>query len=306
MQTNNKIILKSLVTVLLVFFYFTRTASAQFPVSGEGFDLSGMWAAVLHEDFYDRIPGPELGEYTGIPINEAARQKAETWDASILSQPERQAQPHPAQYSFRGPFPNLRIDRIMEPITGRIIGYRTEGTYGNADRTIWLDGRDHPDELIGLHKWNGFSTGEWQNGVLVVTTTHMKYGVYQRNGVPASPYGRMTEFWFLNGDYLTMVSSIEDPIYLEEPMVRSQTWVRNPAQILNPPELFEPVEEVAKEPGWVPHWPLGTKHTELAERLGVAVEATTGGSATLYPEYRETLRQMREEFDRNQAVGAEE
>lgn len=306
MQTNIKITLKSLVILLLVFFSFSRTASAQFPVSGEGFDLSGMWAAILHEDFYDRIPGSGLGEYTGIPINAAARQKAEAWDASILSQPSRQAQPHPAQYSFRGPFPNLRIDRIMEPITGRIIGYRTEGTYGNADRTIWLDGRPHPDELIGYHAWNGFSTGEWQNGVLVVTTTHMKYGVYQRNGVPASPYGRMSEFWFLNGEYLTIVSSIEDPIYLEEPMVRSQTWVRNPPQILNPPELFEPVEEVAKEPGWVPHWPLGTKHTEMAERLGVAVDATTGGSVTLYPEYRETLRQMREEFDRSQTVGTEE
>ncbi|PCJ39413.1 MAG: hypothetical protein COA71_14205 [SAR86 cluster bacterium] len=129
----------------------------------------------------------------------------------------------------------------------------------------------------------------------------MKYGVYQRNGVPASPYGRMTEYWFRNGEYLTMVSYIEDPIYLEEPLVRSQTWVWNPPQTVGPRNQFEPVEEVAMGKGWVPHWPLGTEHADTADRLGVSVEATGGGSITLYPEYRETLLQIREEFDRNQA-----
>lgn len=137
----------------------------------------------------------------------------------------------------------------------------------------------------------------------------MKYGVYQRNGVPASPYAVMTEYWFLNDEFLTMVSHIEDPIYLDEPMVRSQTWLRNPAQVVGQGQQFEPVEELAMGPGWVPHWPLGTKHNESAIRLGVPVEAITGGGVTIYPEYRETLRQMRDEFDSMQAeeaVGAVE
>jgi len=288
--------------VVLLSVVFSASAWAQLPEVGEGFDISGVWAAIVHEDWYDRLPGGDLGDYMGIPINDAARQKAEAWDASILSQPERQAQPHPAQYSFRGPFPNLRIDLILEPVTDRVVGYQTNGAYGRADRTIWLDGRPHPSERYGLHTWDGFSTGVWVDGVLVVTTTHMKYGVYQRNGVPASPYGLMTEYWFRNGEYLTMVSHIEDPVYLEEPMVRSQTWVWNPPQVVGPRarDQFEPVEEVAMGKGWVPHWPLGTKHSDTADRLGVAIEATGGGSVTLYPEYRETIRQMREEFDRNQ------
>ena len=66
-------------------------------------DLSGEWGAIRQEDQPHRQPGPELGDYTGLPINAAARQKAETWDASTLSQPERQAQPHPAQYSLARP-----------------------------------------------------------------------------------------------------------------------------------------------------------------------------------------------------------
>lgn len=269
---------------------------------GIGFDISGMWAALVHEDWFDRSPGGGLGEYTGIPLNRAARQKAEAWDASILSQPERQAQPHPAQYSFRGPRPNLSIDRIFDPETDELVGYRTFGTFGSADRTIWLDGRPHPSERMGLHEWNGFSTGVWKDGMLIVTTTHMKYGVYQRNGVPASPYAVMTEYFFRNGEYLTMLSHIEDPIYLEEPMIRTQTWIWNPPQQDAVRQAFESVEEVAMEPGWVPHFPLGTKHPEMAERLGIAPEATGGGSITLYPEYRETIKQMRAEFDRTHAA----
>lgn len=145
-----------LVLALILNLNFIHPVSAQLPQSGSGFDISGMWAALVLEDWYDRLPGAGLGEYTGIPINAAARQKAEAWDASILSQPERQAQPHPAQYSFRGPFPNLRIDRILEPVTQRVIGYKTYGTFGSANRTIWLDGRAHPSERHGLHTWDFF------------------------------------------------------------------------------------------------------------------------------------------------------
>ena len=277
---------------------------AQSEPSGNGFDVAGMWAPILNEDWFHRIPGATLGDYTGIPINQAARQKAEAWDAQVLSQQERQMQPHPAQYSFRGPGPRLRIDPIIEPVTHQLLGYETNGTFGRADRTIWLDGRPHPSERHGLHQWNGFSTGIWHDNVLVVTTTHMKYGVYQRNGVPASPYARMTEYWFRNGEYLTMVSHIEDPIYLEEPFVRSQTWVWNPSQQVGPPRPFESVEEGEQPLGWVPHWPLGAQHPDLADQVGIAVEGTGGGSETLYPEYRERLQQMREEFDARQSAAA--
>ena len=68
--------------------------------AAQGFDISGMWAAIVLEDWNDRLPGPVLGEYFGIPINDAARQKAESWDASILSQPERQVTTTPGPILF--------------------------------------------------------------------------------------------------------------------------------------------------------------------------------------------------------------
>ena len=49
-------------------------------------DIAGEWAARVHEDQPHRAPGADLGDYSGIcMINEAARQKARSWDASVLS-----------------------------------------------------------------------------------------------------------------------------------------------------------------------------------------------------------------------------
>src|SRR5579871_5989035 len=75
-------------------------------------DISGEWSARIHEDQPHRIPGAELGDYTGLPINAAARQKATSWDASILSLPEQMAKPHPGMYFMRGPGPNMRINKV--------------------------------------------------------------------------------------------------------------------------------------------------------------------------------------------------
>ena len=35
-----------------------------------GTDLSGEWAPRFHEDQPERIPGPDIGDYLGLPIND--------------------------------------------------------------------------------------------------------------------------------------------------------------------------------------------------------------------------------------------
>ena len=40
-------------------------------------DFSGDWAPRFYEDQPERVPGPELGDYLGLPINAAARMRAE-------------------------------------------------------------------------------------------------------------------------------------------------------------------------------------------------------------------------------------
>src|ERR1041384_3780059 len=65
--------------------------------------LVGEWSPRYHEDQPERIPGPELGDYTGLPINEGARLAADTWNASRLTLPEHQCKGHLSPYLYHGP-----------------------------------------------------------------------------------------------------------------------------------------------------------------------------------------------------------
>jgi glyoxylase-like metal-dependent hydrolase (beta-lactamase superfamily II) len=251
-------------------------------------DLSGQWSARYHEDQEHRIPGPELGDYLGLPINEAGRLKADSWDASILSLREHQAKPHPSTYSLRGPA-NIRIMKVFDRVTQETIGYEIFGTFGQATRTIWLDGRPRPPSYAA-HTWAGFSTGRWSGDQLIVETTHLKVGWIQRNGVAHSDQTTMTEHFMRHGDVLTVVSIVNDPVYLEEPFVRSTNWVIDPRQDVTRTQ-FDVVDEVAPHPkGYVPHLLPGSpaaeaKKTEFADKKGLPRDAVRGGAATTRPEY---------------------
>jgi len=251
-------------------------------------DLSGQWSGRFHEDQEHRVPGPELGDYLGLPINDAARLKADSWDASILSLREHQAKPHPSTYSLRGPA-NIRISRVLDPVTQETVGWEIFGTFGQATRTIWTDGRPRPPSYAA-HTWAGFSLGRWVGDQLTVETTHLKVGWIQRNGVAHSDQTTMTEHVFRHGDLLTIVTVVKDPIYLEEPFVRSSNWVLDPRQDVVRTQ-FDVVDEVTtRKQGYVPHYLPGSagfegKKTEFAQRKGLPVNAVRGGAATTRPEY---------------------
>src|SRR5215813_5334701 len=83
-------------------------------------DFSGEWAPLYHEDSPERLPGPELGDYLELPINDAARLRADSYDADRISVvQEYQCRPHASDYALRG-LGNLRITRDIEPATQRL------------------------------------------------------------------------------------------------------------------------------------------------------------------------------------------
>src|ERR1700733_14390778 len=86
-------------------------------------DLSGTWNPQYQEDQAERIPGPELVDYLGIPINAQARQWALSWDPDRLGLPEHQCQVHTAAYIYRGPLA-LRIWEERDPQTQGLIAIR--------------------------------------------------------------------------------------------------------------------------------------------------------------------------------------
>jgi hypothetical protein len=253
-------------------------------------DFSGEWADMYHEDQLERIPGPSVGDYLGLPINEAARRRADTWQASLLTTMERQCIPHPASYAMWGPA-NLRISKEVDPVTQQLKAFIIYGTFGRATRTIWLDGRPHPPEWAP-HTWAGFSTGTWDGDMLTVKTTHIKAGYIRRNGIPTSDRVTVTEHYLKHDNILTVVYIREDPVYLTEPFIQTGGWILTPNQ-----QVFgqrcEPAVEIANRPkGWIPHFLPGTNDQikEFPELFGVPAEAARGGAETMYPDYKMKLR----------------
>ena len=254
-------------------------------------DLSGEWAPLFHEDQPERIPGPDIGDYLGLPINEAARLHGDSWDASILTLPEHQCKPHPADYSPRGPA-NLRIWREIDHDTQNLIAIHTHISWQQPERTIWMDGRPHPPEYAA-HTWQGFSTGKWDGDMLTVTTTHLKMGWIRRNGIPRSDKALLTEHWVRHDDVLTLVTVIQDPVYLTEPFVRTTNWRLDPRQIIAPYPCAA-VVEIERPQGIVPNHLPGTNNflREFAAKYNLPFEPTRGGAETMYPEYAAKVAAM--------------
>jgi glyoxylase-like metal-dependent hydrolase (beta-lactamase superfamily II) len=253
-----------------------RPASAQV-------DLSGMWAPIFHEDQIERVPGPDIGDYAGLPINDAARMRADSWMSSLLTLPEHQCKPHPSTYGFRG-VGNLRIAADVDRATQAIVKLNTHIQWQEQRREIWMDGRPHPPEYAP-HTWQGFSTGRWEGNVLVVTTTHLKAGWIRRNGLAISDRATMTERFIRHGNYLTHVYMIEDPTYLTEPLIKTNGFALtlNPAM---PPYPCHPAVEVPHEKGEVPHYLPGENPflDDYAKKNNLPPLLVRGGADTALPE----------------------
>jgi hypothetical protein len=123
--------------------------------------------------------------------------------------------------------------------------------------------------------------------MLKVTTTHLKEGWLRRNGLPRSDKATLIEYFIRNEDYLTLVTVVNDPVYLTEPLVRTSDWVLDPGLQLSPFSCI-PAIEIERPRGAVPHHLPGTNPflTEFATRHGLPLEAARGGAATMYPDYR--------------------
>jgi hypothetical protein len=180
-------------------------------------DLSGSWAARNHED----LEGMILGDYTGLPINDEARARADAWMLSYQAMPERQCIMYNSHYLVRGP-QSLQIGSDVDPVSGEVVAWRMSGAVDRPPRTIWMDGRPHPSPLA-RHTAAGFSTGRWLGDTLQVTTTHLTEGLITHNGVPISSQATIREYIVRHGDRLTIAMIVYDPVYLEEPYLRSRT-----------------------------------------------------------------------------------
>lgn len=250
-------------------------------------DFSGSWAW-LQQDW--RGVEPLLGDYTGLPINDAARLRGDTYSPDTFTVPEHQCMTHPVDYVFL--LANMRVWADDDPATQLVTAIHQTTHFGIVERTIWMDGRPQPSKYAP-YSTMGFSTGRWDGDTLVVTDTHVRAGFLRRNGVPRSESAKITEYWMRDDDLLTVVVVVDDPKFLTEPLVRSSNFAMNPGYLHEPSPCSARVETV-RPPGYVAYYLPGQNDAMADARRSshLPLEALRGGARTTTPEFARELRAL--------------
>jgi hypothetical protein len=256
-------------------------------------ELTGSYTPLLYEDYIERVPGSDLGDYTGMPMNDEARAKALLYTSNLPSTIERQCL---AQAPWVGLYRPLGI-RIWSEVDrdGRVNAWKLEGDYLRDTLTIWMDGRPEPSANV-LSTAAGFTTGKWEGDTLTARTTHVKTAWIRRgNGIPGSDQTTYTVHITRHDDLLTIVTIQEDPIYLTEPHVVSRVWRLDTRGAQGGGRIIcNTATEIPRleDSTIVPHYMPGQNPEAdfMMRTYNLPKEAALGYAKTLYPEYRKELK----------------
>ena len=251
-----------------------------------GTDFSGSWRWLNHQDAPLFTAAGDIADWGGIPLNDAARLYALSWQASRQTLKQQQCMGYVPPYTWMSPG-NHRIWEERDPITQRLTAIRYWGQIAQVDRTVYMDGRPHPP-AYAPHTFAGFSTGKFEGNILTVTTTHIKRGWLRANGAPQSDAATVTEHLIRHGDTVTILAVVNDPVYLSEPMTKTSLMFRQPVA---PDAWLYACDDSEQIPGrkneYVPNHLFGQNPfvREYADKNRVPLLGAFGGRETLYPEF---------------------
>ena len=255
-------------------------------------DITGMWRPMSRNQDGSGM----TGDAAGMPVSPQGRWRADAWSPEEFDVAEWVCRPHAWDYSFDGGLSPIRFWPEINQATQHVIAYHGHINQEEQETTIWMDGRSHPPEHA-VHTWSGFSTGEWDGNVLVITTTHLKEAYIRRTGLMRSDKTTLRTRWRRVGNYLQATVIMYDPVYLAEPYVRStMMWNNDPGMIMAPYPCEE-ATETAVPRGKVAHFlpgesPMPGLNPKLTDRFGTAYEPRMGGPMTMYPEYITKMNAM--------------
>lgn len=254
-------------------------------------DLAGFWVQESDQSSYG--PGPFAADYAGIPINPQAREAALAYSAEERDELHRQCEPWDPAYIILGPFGGL-FSAVHDQF-GRVVAWYIGGQpYDRRPTTIWMDGRQ-PPAALALHTDAGFTTGQWEGDTLVTTTTDIRDGYLERNGVRSSNQMTLEMFFTRHEDELMLSGIVRDPVYLEAPWVLSTTLRlntasdgREPLTYCMPgetdPQYSDGLSTATELPDQIP-----AERTLMKRLYNVPVDAAMGGAQTMYPDFRKRI-----------------
>jgi hypothetical protein len=255
-------------------------------------DLSGMWQTLPRNQDGSGM----TGDTAGVPVSEHGRWWADHWSPEDFDMAEFVCRPHAFDYGLEGGLSRMRVWTEVDRPTQDLIAIHAHANQAEQETTIWMDGRPRPS-VNANHTWSGFSTGEWDGEVLVVTTTHVKENYIRRSGLMRSDRTTVRTRWRRIGDYLQLTVIMYDPVYLAEPYIRSALMFVNDPSMPMDPYPCEEAPQTARPRGTTPHFLPGQSrlpglNPDMADRFGTPFEARLGGPATMYPEYIEKMESM--------------
>ena len=91
--------------------------------------IDGYWSPLGHMDSYHYLAGPDPGDFSGLPITDAARNIAQQYDADEFEMPELMCRPFMATYAPRA-ISTMRIWETTDPQTQDQIKIETTMAFG--------------------------------------------------------------------------------------------------------------------------------------------------------------------------------
>jgi hypothetical protein len=218
------------------------------------FDMTGYWVSEVTEKWRFRMLVPDKGDYTQVPLNPEGRKIANAWD--------------PARDEAAGEACRAYGAAGLLQVPGRLhITWQDDNTLrldtdsGTQTRLLRFGSATPPN---GVPTWQGHSVAVWggtdprdrrdgQGGpatddegnllvardrrdpdYLKVTTTRMRPGYLQKNGVPYSANALLEEYFDLASDpytkntWLLVTTVVTDAQYLNEPLIMHSHFKKLP------------------------------------------------------------------------------
>jgi hypothetical protein len=197
-------------------------------------DLTGYWVAVISEDWRWRMVTPAKGDYASIPLNQAGKDRADTWDPARDESAGEPCKSYGAPGLMRAPTRlhiTWRDDRTLE----------VETDYGMQTRLLhFAPGKP----AGGAPSLQGDSAAQWEvtpagrggpppSGNLKVVTRNLRPGYLRKNGVPYGANTTLTEYWDLlrapAGEPLLVITTVvNDPEHLQREWLTSLNFRKEP------------------------------------------------------------------------------
>jgi hypothetical protein len=209
-------------------------------------DLTGYWVALVTEDWLWRMITAPPGDATSVPLNPQGQGVAAQWDRERDEANDEACRAFGAAGLMRLP---LRLHITWEDDDT----LKIETDAGRQTRLLRFGA---PDAVPAERSWQGFTQAQWTKpvggfdlkalmrgrgpeipagppmGSLKAITTNMRSGYLRKNGLPYSEGARLTEYFSrvsgYGNDYLTVLSIVHDPMYLNQDFVTSSHFKREP------------------------------------------------------------------------------